>query len=73
MVAAINAVGPVVRVALERRDLGGARHERIEAHIARSRQQELELKPGDAVFFGFVDFQIYPRTQVPEPTAKPAV
>lgn len=73
VITAINAVGPLVRIELERRDFGGEKgeekHERIEAHIARSRQQELEFKTGDAVYFGFVDFQIYPRTQVPEPTA----
>jgi sulfate transport system ATP-binding protein len=72
VVTAINAVGPLVRIELERRDAGDARHERIESHIARSRHQELELKAGDAVYFGFVDFQIYPRAQVPEPTAAPA-
>ena len=42
-----------------------------DAHIARSRHQELELKVGDAVYFGFIDFQIYPRPATPQaaPTA----
>ena len=61
VITAINAVGPLVRIELERRDHGDECHERIDSHIARSRQQELELKMGDAVYFGFVDFQIYPR------------
>lgn len=71
VITAINAVGPLVRIELERRDHGNEKHERIEAHIARSRQQELEFKTGDAVYFGFVDFQIYPRSANPEP-ATPA-
>ena len=60
VITAINAVGPLVRIELERRDHGDECHERIDSHIARSRQQELELKIGDAVYFGFVDFQLYP-------------
>jgi sulfate transport system ATP-binding protein len=71
VITAINAVGPLVRIELERRDHGEDKHERIEAHIARSRHQELELKAGEQVYFGFVDFQIYPRPATPEP-ATPA-
>jgi sulfate transport system ATP-binding protein len=64
-VTAVHAVGPLVRIELERRDAHqGDGPARFEAHIARSRHLELELKPGDAVYFGFVDFQIYPRAHV---------
>jgi sulfate/thiosulfate transport system ATP-binding protein len=69
VITAINAVGPLVRIELERRDHGDERRERIEAHIARARQQELELKVGEPIHFGFIDFQIYPRTLVPEAPA----
>ena len=42
----MSAVGPVVRLDLERRDTGGT----VEAELSRERYVEESFKPGDEVF-----------------------
>jgi sulfate transport system ATP-binding protein len=58
-VVQIHAVGPLVRIELERT----ADRQRLEAQIPRDRSLELALKPGETVYFGFRQFQIYPTQQ----------
>jgi sulfate/thiosulfate transport system ATP-binding protein len=68
-ITAINAVGPLVRIELELRDHGDESHERIEAHLPRSRHQDQTFTVGERVWFGFHDFQIYPQQALAEPKA----
>ena len=60
----INAVGPVVRLDLERRDTG----ERLAAELSRDRFQELKLQTGEGVHVKPRRLQVFAQDEVPAPS-----